>query len=119
MRDEKGRWQPGESGNPKGGLKKYKVVQDLARVHTVAAISTLAEIMINRNYAAAERCRAAQLMLDRGWGKPETRIELTGADAGPVEISDPKNRVRTMLEQILERHQDRDTEPELEVPTTH
>ena len=111
-RDEKGRFVPGVSGNPLGRRPQYKVVQDLARSHTVAAITTLVEVMIGRQYTGAERVRAAQLILDRGWGKPETRLELTGADAGPIEIHDPKDRVRGMLDGILERHRTPMTDPD-------
>lgn len=47
MRNGKGLWQPGQSGNPKGRPSIKGPVEALAREHTEEAILTLAELMRN------------------------------------------------------------------------
>ena len=66
-----GRFQPGISGNPGGRPKEVGHVRELAREHTEEAIRTLAAIMQDGKEPAAARVRAAECLLDRGWGKAE------------------------------------------------
>jgi hypothetical protein len=75
----------GQSGNPGGRPKTVGKVRKLARVHTAAAIATLAEVMLNPDEKGAARVAAAKELLDRGHGKPMQAHELTGKDGGPVE----------------------------------
>lgn len=101
-------FQKGQSGNPGGRPKVVGVVQDLAREHTPDAINTLAEIMTDENAPPAQRIAAAQVMLDRGWGKPVQTVEgnvdrtlevvikdATASDAGghteAIDVSPPHN----------------------------
>ena len=71
-----GRFQPGKSGNPGGRPKEVEGVRELARQHTGEAIQTLAAIMRNCKEPAAARVRAAECVLDRGWGRPETTANV-------------------------------------------
>jgi len=43
--------------------------------HTESAIKVLAGIMTKTDAPAAARVSAAQVLLDRGWGKAEQRVE--------------------------------------------
>ena len=52
-------------------------IKSLARVHTEAAVRTLAGVMNQPDAPAAARVSAAQALLDRGWGKPTQTIEAT------------------------------------------
>ncbi len=50
-------------------------IRSLARAHTNTAINTLASIMNKRDAPPAARVAAAQVLLDRGWGKPEQKVD--------------------------------------------
>ncbi|MDC3402212.1 DUF5681 domain-containing protein [Alphaproteobacteria bacterium] len=78
MRDKRGRFPKGQSGNPGGRPKDEHNVAELARSYTVEAMETLVELMRN---GRDERVRgtAAQALLDRGWGKPKVELK-TNAD---------------------------------------
>jgi len=73
----------GQSGNPSGRKKVPADVIEAAKAHTQTAISTLADIC---THGADEKARisAAEALLNRAWGKPTERHELTGANGGPV-----------------------------------
>jgi hypothetical protein len=68
-------FKKGESGNPGGRPKEIKDVQALARSHTAEAIETLVEIMRNGKPDRA-RSAAAELLLDRGWGRAPQTIDI-------------------------------------------
>ncbi len=53
-----------------------KDVAAAARVHSASAIATLAEIMANKRTAAMARVRAAEVILERGFGKAPQKIVL-------------------------------------------
>ena len=69
-----GRFRPGKSGNPGGRPKEVGHVKELARQHTAEAISLLSRIMNDPKEPAAARVRAAEALLDRGWGRPAQQI---------------------------------------------
>lgn len=75
-----GTFRPGQSGNPSGRPKALKHVEEAAREHTPAAIATLAAIMQDDAQPAAARTHAAQILLDRGWGKARQPAELSGPE---------------------------------------
>jgi hypothetical protein len=60
-----------------GGRPKAEVeVIALAREQTEAAINLLAEIMNDEAAPAAARVRAAEVILERGWGRPSQDVNL-------------------------------------------
>ncbi len=76
MRDGKGRWVKGTSGNAGGRPRQLSHVVELARQHTTEAINTLATIVADQKASPSARSAAASVLLDRGWGKPVVPIEL-------------------------------------------
>jgi len=78
-------FQKGQSGNPGGRPKEVAEVRELARQYTEEAVDTLATIMRNGKEPAAARVRAAESILDRGYGKASQPIDGDG-DGGPLQI---------------------------------
>jgi hypothetical protein len=50
-------------------------IKSLARKHTETALNVLAGIMNEPKAPHAARVSAAQALLDRGWGKPDQKLE--------------------------------------------
>lgn len=73
----------GQTGNPGGRPKlpeDVKHVRELARQYTTQAVEALVETLKDGGWSA--KVAAANVLLDRGWGKSEQPI--TGADGGPL-----------------------------------
>ena len=64
--------------------KSLTEIRSLARSYTEMAIQTLAGIAQNGEQEAA-RVRAAEALLDRGWGKPTQPVDGDG-EGGPVQL---------------------------------
>jgi hypothetical protein len=80
-----GAWKPGQSGNPSGKAKETDAqieAKNLARDNCKLAIETLLDILQTGN--AKERALAAQIILDRGMGKPSQEIQHTGKDGADL-----------------------------------
>lgn len=67
-------WSPGQSGNPGGRPKVAAEVRDLAREHAGKAIKRLVALMCSKNQPVA--LRAAEAVLDRGYGRPLQAVQL-------------------------------------------
>lgn len=78
-------WGPGQSGNPGGRPKVAAEVRDLARAHGCKAIERLVALMDSKNQAVA--LRAAEAVLDRGYGRPLQAMKLT---------EDPQEKPRSL-----------------------
>ena len=114
----------GTSGNPGGRPAKPLAqrafeadVRRLARCHGTDAIDKLVEPMrgtiavtidgrdIVVPVAPATQMAAAVALLDRGYGRPGHAVELTGEQAGPVQVleADPLETIESRLAMIRER----------------
>lgn len=75
-------FQPGQSGNPGGRPKGEAKVREAAREHTEAALAVLVGALSDED--ARVRIKAAETLLDRGWGKPKQTIG--GDDESPLQM---------------------------------
>lgn len=75
MRDNKGRFILGQSGNLSGRPKIVGELKELAAQHTPQAIQTLADIMNDKEAPPAARVAASTALLDRVYGKPQQNVE--------------------------------------------
>jgi len=66
-------WQKGQSGNPKGRKVEIREIKELAKLHTAASIKALVQGLKDEN--GRTRIAAAEVLLDRGWGKATQHIE--------------------------------------------
>jgi len=62
------------------GVKNETFLASLARSHTETAISILHGIMTSPACPAASRVRAAEILLDRGWGKSVERYAIENGE---------------------------------------
>lgn len=80
-------FKPGQSGNPSGVRKAKVSVVRLARKYTQSAVNTLHEIMTDPRAMALARVKAADILLDRAWGKAPQAIALATIDGGNHQIA--------------------------------
>lgn len=81
----KGRpFEPGKSGNPGGRPREVAEIRELARKHGPEAIKKLVALMYEAD-SDAVRVRAAEALLNRGYGMPTQAI--TGEDGVPLVIN--------------------------------
>jgi hypothetical protein len=82
-------WQKGQSGNPGGRVKADPELKAIAREYTVDAIDTAVAIMRNPEARDSDRLKAAEILLDRGHGKPRQELEHTGKEGKDLISSEP------------------------------
>lgn len=82
-------FRKGQSGNPGGRPKVAAEIRDLAQQHGPDAVKKLVALMKS---AAREdvQVRAAEALLDRGYGRPGQALELTGKDGGPLTCTEKR-----------------------------
>lgn len=76
-------FEKGASGNPGGRPKKGNPAQMAARKYMEPAIQKLVEALSDDK--TENRIKAAEALLNRGFGKPTEFHEITGEDGGPIE----------------------------------
>ncbi|MGA3007609.1 MAG: DUF5681 domain-containing protein [Opitutaceae bacterium] len=77
------RFQPGQSGNPGGRPKSDFALGELARKHTRMALACIVSIMQDADASPVARVRAAEAILDRGYGKPGQSLDVNASPLVP------------------------------------
>jgi len=98
------KFEPGKSGNP-GGRPKVTLpdgrsLTELCRAHTETAVNALVEICTSPDAPKAAVVASANALLDRGWGKPQQAVEITGKDGGAIEYRDLSNLSAETLREL-------------------
>ena len=76
---QRGRWQPGQSGNPRGRPPATKTSRDLreaAKALTPKALLTLEKIMDNAKAPAPARVKACEVLMAYGFGRPVNTLSM-------------------------------------------
>lgn len=72
----KGRFEPGRSGNPGGRSRLPAEFIDAVRATALDAVDTIVRLMTDEGVPANVRLRAAELLLERAYGRPPQVDEL-------------------------------------------
>lgn len=102
----RGRYMPGQSGNPGGRPKitdEQRVAAVTAREYTMSAINALVQIMENPKASASARVSAACAVLDRGWGRAQQTVEIGNKDKQPFEVASLNMTPEMATQYYLER----------------
>ena len=82
-------FKKGQTGNPKGRPKKLpaldKLMADVLGDEKDGVTAAEAILKKLRQMASTGNLRAAEILLDRGYGKPKQQLEHTGAEGGPIQ----------------------------------
>lgn len=75
-RDSAGRFQKGKSGNPSGRKKVPEDIKKAFKAHSMDALTVLVSIINDATAKDADKIRAAEVILDRAYGKPQQSVEV-------------------------------------------
>jgi len=78
-------FRKGQTGNPHGRPKLPEELKAAFRADAIDALKVLEQIMRSTKARPEARIKAAEVILNRGYGTPTQSVELTGKDGGPVE----------------------------------
>ena len=83
-------FQKGQSGNPAGRRAEVGPIKELARQHAPAAIDTLVKALKAQNERT--RVAAAEVILDRAYGKATQHHEIDAGDELVRRLNDAMKR---------------------------
>lgn len=75
-REKTGQFAPGQTGNPGGRPKMPEELKEAFRSHSETALQTLVDVMTN-GVKDGDRVKAAEVILDRGYGKATQHIDAS------------------------------------------
>ena len=104
-------WQSREENGPDGASPGVRLLQSVIQdtVDPRELTLKLKEVALGvdaegnaLNVPLRERRAAIISLLDRGWGKPVTAVELSGSDGKPIEVANATPRLGFTKEQLLQ-----------------
>lgn len=81
------RFPPGKSGNPSGRPKQFDRFVKIARKGALESVQWVRLLRADARVPIAIRLEAAKWLADRGFGKAQQTIELTGENGGPLQVA--------------------------------
>jgi hypothetical protein len=82
-------FKKGQSGNPKGAARKLPeldiIIAEVMGEEKEGITAAQAILAAMRAKAAKGDVRAAEMLMDRAYGKPKQRTEVTGLDGAPIQ----------------------------------
>lgn len=109
-----GRTHKYQSTRPKG----YQDMVEYCREHTVEAINVIMEIMVDEHEKAGDRINAAKVLLDRGWGKAPQHILLATDKPEEKTLNDTRQRVMSLLTDLVDIQNQEDKTIDITPKTT-
>ena len=82
-----GKWVKGQSGNPRGRARTPVELTEACRKLSAEAVKVLGTILRSKKQRPQDRIRAAEVLLDRGYGKAAQTVELSGPEGGPIPVA--------------------------------
>ena len=76
-------WVEGKSGNPSGRPKMPEELREAFRASAPKALATLMDVLETGD-KASDRLRAAEILLNRGYGMPVQSVEAEITDLRPI-----------------------------------
>lgn len=80
-------WKPGFCPNPKGRPPTPKEFRDLARGYSVDSLEAVRKLATNKKVSPSTRVRAAEVVINRGYGQPKETIEATVDMTGSLDVA--------------------------------
>ncbi len=93
----------GQSGNPGGRPKLPEDIRILCQSKGREAIAVAVNLLNDREQPGQVRLRAAELILDRGWGKPIEYVDARMEAQLSLNPEDRQARILQMVELMRER----------------
>lgn len=72
------------------------LVREAARSYSLESIETLARVMRNSRQKGIVRVRAAEILLDRAWGRPDVHVTVEQGDLA-ARLQAAQQRIATLL----------------------
>jgi len=80
-------FQKGQSGNPGGRPKVPEEIKEAFRAAGPNACECLCKIIADPAAKDSDKIRAAEVILDRGFGKPTQSVDLEATVGAPISIA--------------------------------